>query len=177
MMEGRLAESLESFDIAIVNDGEAVEPRLNRAIVLIRMGEFADAGAELEAAWKFEGTSPLLRSRIAYHRALAADREGKLEMASEWLDRARSADPDAPDPILYSGVVLERRQKFEEAGKHYKRYLELHPESLVAMLRFGISAHRAGYRDLARRYLREVSARSPSGLEGLEARKFLIMWD
>ncbi|HVR42453.1 MAG TPA: hypothetical protein VMS56_03320 [Thermoanaerobaculia bacterium] len=45
------------------------------------------------------------------------------------------------------------------------------------MLRFGVVAHRAGFRDLAIKYLREVSLRAPESREGVEARKFLVMWE
>ena len=41
----------------------------------------------------------------------------------------------------------------------------------------GITAQKAGRTDVAKNYLQKVVAASPSSYEGLEARKFLVMWE
>ncbi|HEX8253246.1 MAG TPA: hypothetical protein VF846_08880, partial [Thermoanaerobaculia bacterium] len=56
-------------------------------------------------------------------------------------------------------------------------YLAAHPQSVTAMLRFGMSAHKAGRADVAKSYLQKVIAAAPASPEGLEARKFLVMWE
>ena len=45
------------------------------------------------------------------------------------------------------------------------------------MLRFGISAHRAGRYDVARQYLHRVIDTAPQSAEAVEARKYLVMWE
>lgn len=176
MLRGDLEAALEAFDAAIAIDAEAVEPRFNRSIVLLRLDRAPEAAAVLESIYDLEAASAI-RGTIAYHRALAAERTGALETATGWLDRALADDPDSDDAILYSGVVLEKRGQFDAAGKRYRRYLDRHPDSILGMLRFGVVAHRSGFRDLAVRYLREVSSRAPDSPEGIEARKFLVMWE
>ena len=48
-------------------------------------------------------------------------------------------------------------------------------ESLPALLRFGICAHRKGFRDTALTYLRRVVEAAPSSAEAMEAQKYLVM--
>ena len=97
--------------------------------------------------------------------------------AQKWLGRALELDPRLDAALLYSGVLHERRGDLQAAGRAYTGYLKRNPDSTVALLRFGISAHRAGYVDTARTYLRRVIDRAPDSPEALEARKFLVMWE
>jgi Tfp pilus assembly protein PilF len=43
------------------------------------------------------------------------------------------------------------------------------------MLRFGICAHRKGFRDTAISYLRRVVEAAPASPEAMEAQKYLVM--
>ena len=174
-MEGNASGALEEFDQAIAHEPKLAQLHLNRAIALIRLGRLSDAAATLEAIAALDPSPDLLAS-AAYHRALVADRSGDLEGASAWLDRALAAYP-SDDALLYAGVVLERRGRFADAGKRYRDYLAHNPGSIVAMLRFGIVAHRAGHRDLGRKYLKDVVRRAPESREAIEARKMLILWE
>ena len=45
------------------------------------------------------------------------------------------------------------------------------------MLRFALTAQRAGFSEVARKYLQQVVAAAPSSSEAEEARKFLVMWE
>ena len=56
-------------------------------------------------------------------------------------------------------------------------YLERHPDSTAALLRFGICAQRADRIELARTYLKRVIALAPDSTDAAEARKFLVMWE
>jgi len=78
--------------------------------------------------------------------------------------------------MLYLGVIHERKRAFGDAGKLYRAYLNKHPDSLVATLRFGVVAHRAGFHDTAAKYLRQVVERAPDSMEAAEARPLLVMW-
>ena len=118
-----------------------------------------------------------LRASAAYHAALSLDRLKKSDDAQKWLARALEIDPRLDAAVLYSGVLHERRGDLQAAGRAYADYLKRNPDSTVAMLRFGISAQRAGFADTARNYLRRVIERAPNSPEALEARKFLVMWE
>ncbi|MGH9457706.1 MAG: tetratricopeptide repeat protein [Thermoanaerobaculia bacterium] len=176
LVENDAAGALRAFERASGEDPEAVEPRINAAVALLRLDRPADAGAILDDLAGRELSPPLAYS-VAYHRALAARMQGRLDEALAWSDRALEADPDSADALLLSGTLLERMGRYERAGRRYKDYLGRHPGSIVAMLRFGVVAHRAGHRELAQKYLREVSLRAPDSREAVEARKFLLMWE
>lgn len=171
LMKGENAKALASFDAAL----PLAEARFNRALALLRLGQPAKASPEFETIWKIE-SSPL-RAEAAYHNGIALDRLGRAADAETWLTRARTLDPQLDAALLYIGVLRERRGDMQGAGRAYLDYLKAHPDSVPAMLRFGLSAQRAGRVDVARSYLQRVIKAAPESAEALEARKFLVMWE
>lgn len=174
MLAGDPKASITDFDTALELDPSMTEARFNRAVAMLRLGEYARASKEFEAL--YAGTSPL-RARAAYHDALALDAMQKPADAEAWLGKALEADPQLDDALFYSGVLEERRGDLQAAGRAYKTYLERHPDSAGAMLRFGVCAQRAGSIDTAKAYLTRVIKTSPDSAEAAEAQKFLVMWE
>ena len=175
MMKRDHAKALASFDAALAKQPDLTAARFNRAVVLLRLGESAKASPELAKIWADE-SSPL-RAEAAYHNGIALDRLGRAADAETWLGRALSLDPKLDAALLYTGMLRERRGDLQGAGRAYLDYLKLHPDSAPAMLRFGMSAHRAGRIDVARTYLQRVIDKAPESPEAIEARKFLVMWE
>ena len=175
MMKRENAKALASFDAALKLQPSLNAARFNRAVVLLRLGEHAKASPELEKIWADE-TSPL-RADAAYHNSIALDRLGRPADAEAWLGRALALDPKLDAALLYMGLLRERRGDLQGAGRAYLDYLKAHPDSVTAMLRFGMSAHRSGRHDVARSYLKRVIDTAPESAEAIEARKFLVMWE
>ncbi len=175
MLDGETAKAIESFDRALALDASLEEARLNRAVARLRQGETARASADFEAIWSTTGSR--LRADAAYHNGVALDRLGRGLDAETWLARAVALDPKLDAALLYTGLLRERRGDLQGAGRAYLDYLESHPQSVLAMLRFGISAQRSGRLDVARQYLERVVATAPDSPEAIEARKFLVMWE
>lgn len=175
MLAGDAKRAITDFDTALELEPNMFEARFNRAVALLKTGEYARASKELETVWS--GASPL-RARAAYHDALALDAMGKAADAEAWLARALEADPQLDDALFYSGVLYERRGDLQAAGRAYKTYIDRHPDSIGARLRFGVCAQRAGEIDVAKTYfywvLKSAPADSP---EAIEASKFLVMWE
>jgi tetratricopeptide (TPR) repeat protein len=174
MLAGDTKRSLTDFDTALELDPSMTEARFNRAVAMLRLGDYARASKEFETI--YSGTSPL-RARAAYHDALALDALGRASEAGTWIARALEADPQLDDALFYSGVLEERRGDLQAAGRAYKTYLDRHPDSVGAMLRFGVCAQRAGSVDTAKAFLDRVIKASPDSPEAAEARKFLVMWE
>ena len=151
------------------------EAHLNRGVAFLRLGDYVHASRDFETIWNDPKSA--LRARAAYHDALAMDALHRASDAETWIKRALDSDPSLDDALLYSAVLRERRGDFEGAGKAYKSFLERHPDSVVAMLRFALTAQRAGFADTARAYLQKVIDAAPSSPEAEEARKFLVMWE
>ncbi len=175
LMKGDAAKALAAFDAALKLQPALAEARYNRAVALLRLGLYAKASPELEAVWADERS--LLRADAAYHNGLALDRLGKTADAETWLGRALALDPKLDAALLYTGMLRERRGDLQGAGRAYLDYLKAHPDSVTAMLRFGMSAQRAGKPETARVYLERVIAAAPESAEAVEARKFLVMWE
>ncbi len=174
MLAGDTKRALTDFDTALELDPSMTEARFNRAVAMLRLGDYARASKELETIWG--GKSPL-RARAAYHDALALDAMSKTADAEVWIGRALEADPQLDDALFYSGVLYERRGDLQAAGRAYKMYLDRHPDSVGAMLRFGVCAQRAGSIDTAKAFLERAIKTSPDSAEAAEARKFLVMWE
>lgn len=175
MMKGENAKALTAFDAALKLDSSLPEPRFNRAIVQLRLGQHAKASADFEKIYA-DPHSPL-RADAAYHNGIALDRLGRPADAETFLDRALKLDPKLDAALLYIATLRERRGDLQGAGRAYLEYLKSHPDSPVALLRFGISAQRNGNPETAVSYLRRVLAVAPNSPEAVEARKFLVMWE
>ncbi|MGZ8781678.1 MAG: tetratricopeptide repeat protein, partial [Thermoanaerobaculia bacterium] len=119
----------------------------------------------------------LVRGDAAYHLAIALDRLGRAADAETWLDRAIKLDNDLDAAVLYAGMLRERRGDLQGAGRAYLGYLKKHPDSTVALLRFGVSAQKSGRIETATSYLQRVIALAPRSSEAVEARKYLVMWE
>lgn len=175
MLSGDSKKAMASFDRALALNPALQEARFNRAITLLRDKEYARASSELEKVFADEHSA--LRADAAYHNGIALDRMGRAKEAETWLDRALALDAKLDAALLYSGFLRERRGDLQGAGRAYLDYLKAHPDSPIAALRFGISAHAAGRREVAKKYLEGVIAKAPNSAEAIEARKFLVMWD
>ena len=175
MVGGDLAKALASFGEALKLDATLEQARLNRGIALLRNGQTAKAIVDLETLANDEHS--LVRGDAAYHLAIALDRLGRAAEAEIWLDRAVKLDNELDAAVLYAGMLRERRGDLQGAGRAYLDYLKLHPESTVALLRFGISAQKAGRADVAKSYLSKVIALAPRSAEAVEAQKYLVMWE
>ncbi|HEX9985376.1 MAG TPA: tetratricopeptide repeat protein [Thermoanaerobaculia bacterium] len=175
LLSGDAKQSLTAFDRALTLNPALQEARFNRALALMKLGEAARASAELQKIYADEA-SPL-RAAAAYHNGLALDGMKKTAESEQWLERALTLDPSYDAALLYVGMLRERRGDLQGGGRAYFDYLKRHPDSVLAMLRFGISAHRAGRTDVAMSYLKKVTELAPDSPEAVEARKFLVMWE
>ena len=175
LLEGETAKALASFEKALTLQPDLQPARFNRALALLRNGEFAKAVADLEKVYADEHSA--LRADAAYHLGIANDRLGRATEAETWLDRAIALDPRLDAALLYAGLLRERRGDLQGAGRAYLDYLERYPQSAPALLRFGISAQKAGRVEVAKQYLQRAIAAAPRSDEAVEARKFLVMWE
>jgi len=175
MLAGDAKKSIDAFNTALELKPSMSEAHLNRGIAFLRLGDYVHASRDFETVWS-DPKSPQ-RARAAYHDALAMDAQHRAADAETWINRALEADPSLDDALLFSALLHERRGDVQGAGKAYKAFLDRHPESVVAMLRFAVTAQRAGFADTARAYLKKVIDAAPSSNEAEEARKFLVMWE
>ena len=175
MLSGDIGGAIGVFDRAASMDPTLIEARFNRAVALLKLGQNEKASAEFERI-AFDQHN-MLRASAAYHDALALERMGRVSDAITWADRALALDNDFDSARLLAGALRERAGQVETAARSYLAYLQRHPDSPSAMLRFGICAQRADRIDVARAYLKKVIAVAPDSAEAVEARKFLVMWE
>jgi tetratricopeptide (TPR) repeat protein len=175
LLDGDAAKAIASFDRALALQPELEAARFNRALAFLRQKADAKAIADLEKVWKNEHSA--LRADAAYHLGIAYDRAGRAADAETSLENALKLDPKLDAALLYVGMLRERRRDWQGAGRAYRDYMNLHPRSATALLRFGLTAHKAGHADVAKLYLQRAIDVAPRSAEAVEARKFLVMWE
>lgn len=175
LLAGRLEESKVQFEAILKRDPSFAHARFNHGLTMLRLGDAIGAIDDFAAVWESDVDS--LRPVAAFHLALAEQSRNRLGDAKAWLDRALAIRPDFAEAHLVKGTILERMQEFEQAGRSYKEVLRVQPESAVAMLRFGVSAWRAGFRETALSSLRQVESMAPGSREALEAQKYLLIME
>ena len=175
LLDGDGEKALASFEKALTLQPSLQAARYNRALALLRRGDLPKATADLEKIYADETST--LRGDAAYHLGIAHDRLKRPKEAEAWLDRALALDSKLDAALLYVGMLRENRGELQGAGRAYLSYLERYPQSPVALLRFGLAAHKSGRADVAKTYLERAIAAAPRSAEAIEARKFLVMWD
>lgn len=173
LLAGRESEALAIFESLVKREPEFVEARFNRGVTLLRSKKYDAAAADF--AWVMALPDHELRASAAFHHAICDESAGRRDVAVKNLNAAIAADPELVDAHLYLGIVLEKDGDCEAAGRHYLDVLSRRPESLSALLRFGICAHRKGFKDTAISYLRRVVEAAPASAEAMEAQKYLLM--
>lgn len=173
LLAGRDAEAIAIFEALVKSDPAFVEARFNRGVALLRSKKFDEGAADF--AWVMGLPDHELRASAAFHRAICDESAGRRADAVRNLNVAIALDPELVDAHLYLGIILEKQGDCETAGRQYLEVLSRRPESLTALLRFGICAHRKGFRDTAISYLRRVVEAAPASAEAMEAQKYLVM--
>ena len=175
LLDGDTTKALASFNRALELKPELLPARYNRGLTFLRIRDYAKAAADLEKVYADEHSA--FRADAAYHLGITYDRLGRLADAEASLERALKLDAALDAALLYVGTLRERRGDLQGAGRAYFDYLSAHPQSVNAMFRFGVAAHKAGRVDVAKTYLQKVIAAAPRSAEAVEARKFLVMWE
>lgn len=173
LLAGREAEAIAIFDALVASDPSFIEARFNRGVALLRSNRYDAAAGDFAKVMALEGTP--LRASAAFHRAICDESAGRRSDAIGNLKTAIALDPELIDAHLYLGIVLEKQGDCEAAGRQYQEVLSRRPNSLTALLRFGICAHRKGFKDTAISYLRRVIEAAPASPEAMEAQKYLVM--
>lgn len=173
LLGGRIEEAAVHFGAILDRDPAFVQARFNFGLALLKQGDYDNAIKQFEVVVDSEETN--LQAQAAFYQSLALLKKKDLSGAAEQLRVSTTIDPSFAPGHLALGTVLERQGDFEKAGRAYKKALTLEPKSVIATLRFGVSAHRAGFREAAITYLRRVELLAPGSREALEAQKYLMI--
>lgn len=102
-LKGELAEAVSLYDRAIAAQADHIEARVARAGLLIDLQRHADAAKELTEAKRLSPREP----RVAYLRALLAEREGRVADAKAGLNEVTALlDPVPVDYIRFRPQLL-----------------------------------------------------------------------
>jgi tetratricopeptide (TPR) repeat protein/2-polyprenyl-3-methyl-5-hydroxy-6-metoxy-1,4-benzoquinol methylase len=137
---GRKAEAMESYQRALaINPGYA-EVHFNLAVLATSQGQLAEAATSLRRAIDLEP------AYLAAHHTLGTVlfNLGDTEGAEASLRRARSLAPEAVEILYDLAMVLESRDKYEEAVQLVAQVLERAPQPATKLV-FGGCAMRTRF--------------------------------
>ena len=173
LIEGNLEEASALLGRAVEIAPSADNARYNRGLARLASSDLAGAAEDFELVASLESSQ--LGARAAYHRALVSAHRSDWRSAEAWSQRALQLDSLLPDARLMLGYSLERQNKWAAAGQEYKTFVADYPSATWAMVRFAVTAMRAGFPETARAWLRRASQADPDSAEAVEARKYLVM--
>jgi tetratricopeptide (TPR) repeat protein len=137
MKLNRLDEAAETLQRAIKIAPRVYYPRLNLAVVRTRQGEYKDAIELLELIRRENPALNEIRTPLA-DALMAVDRLDEAEKHLRVVLNDEGLTGDARGDVEYKlGLLLNRRQKFEEAVKHLAAAVKLLPSSPRPRLQLG----------------------------------------
>ena len=121
---GRTAEALDSYQRALAINPGYTEVHFNIALLAIKEGRLPEAAASLRKAIE------LRPDYVAAHRNLARvlSALGDASSAEASLRRARAVEPESAEILYELALVLQSREKYEEAVELLTRVLERAPQ-------------------------------------------------
>lgn len=156
--QGRSAEALETFRLAIRHEPEAVDPLTNLAVLLQLLGRQDEAERVFRRLWLAHPSSPLALRRLALRRQALGDNP----RAAVLLARAiRSAPGDTGDLFNY-GVLRIHSGRPAEAVLAFSVQLALEPGNPAAWTQLGASRLTLGQIGQAGAAFRRASLLSPA---------------
>jgi serine/threonine protein kinase/Tfp pilus assembly protein PilF len=161
---GRPAEAQFAYDRALRLDPSLLEARINRGLLHLERGAFAEALADLDAA--IGRAEP--RAEWLAARAEALDRLGRPDEAETQFESAIRAKPDDPSLLVARGFARLRLQP-ERAFADFQHALTLDPHFARAHLGIGLY-WRATRPDLALRALDHAVESDPRLAEAFQLR-------
>lgn len=141
MLAGRnkMSEAIQWFDRAIAVDGALGNAWLGRGLCRIRRGDTFGGREDLMMATALEPQRALLRSYLA--KAYAAT--GDTEQARHELALARQLDPADPTAWLYSALLNEQHNRFNEGIRDLEKSQELNDNRRLYRSRLLLDEDRA----------------------------------
>ena len=104
-----------------------------------------------------------------YRLALVRENLDQSNEALILLDEILAKRPDYVDPLILKGVILLKRQQFDEALYHFKKCLKLKPLGKKAIFNIGIGFNLLGRYGRAEWFFRILHHRYPQD-------RLLLMW-
>jgi tetratricopeptide (TPR) repeat protein len=123
--QGELAEAVEAYRVALALEGPTAEGNFALADLLYRMGDLTAARERFYVAIELD--EEYVEARANLGCVLAEN--GELELAVAAFEGALKFHPDYADVHFHLANALDRLERQGEAEAHWRRFLELAPES------------------------------------------------
>jgi arylsulfatase A-like enzyme/Flp pilus assembly protein TadD len=156
--EGHHAEALPIVESLVARSRESDELYALLGRIFLKLGRFAEAEQALRTSLRNVSADP---QRLC-HLAQALWEQRKLDEAVACYEQALAAVPDYGHAHKGLGFVRFRQGRFLEAHDHFRRFLELYPNSPEAMAEMGSVLYKLQRPRRAVRYLRQALEQDPA---------------
>ena len=134
--QGRLADALASFELALVNDPKLQEARRERAEVLVDLGRFEEAAVDY-AAYLRRGSNLDPEAARGYLEVLIY-RIGRLDEALEYLNLLQANGVNNAELRMHRAAIDWRGGRPQQAVEGYLGVLRERPDTARAALNIGL---------------------------------------
>jgi tetratricopeptide (TPR) repeat protein len=149
--EGKVAEALVQFQLALKSAPDAVDVLVNTSSALVALRRRDEALSLLNRVIELDPSHEM----AYYNLGTLAARDGDDARAIRYYESALEADPSHTQSHFNLGNALRRTARFEEALPHYRRVVEDDPANTAAWLAEGLTLIRLHRWAEARRRLDE----------------------
>lgn len=123
--QGELAQAAEAYRVALALEGPTAEGNFALADLLYRMGDLAAARERFYVAIELDEEYVEARANLG----CVLTENGEVELAVAAFEGALKFHPDYADVHFHLANALDRLDRRDEAEAHWRRFLELAPES------------------------------------------------
>ena len=142
-------QALAEFQRAYTLDPELYAARLNQAIALLNLQQYAEAQAILDEVSKKDPQNP----RVPYNLGLLEKSSGHPEASARYFERVMALDPNDADCRYFLGQDYMALQNYPKAIDAFEGALKLNPFHVSAEFGLAQAFQRSGDTGKAREYL------------------------
>lgn len=143
---GHVDAALEDFRASADAAGRWAEPRRGVGECLLLKEDWPAACATLLQAVELEPKNAAYLNSLG----VAHVRQGQVESALPWFEKALAQQPDHPDALLNHGICCEQLGKLEQAERSLKRAIKVSPGRGAAHFHLAhLSIHRSTEEEIA----------------------------
>ena len=116
--------AVECYDKAVAEDPNLFEPHLNKAILLKKLGQYAQAEASIRNAIELQPEDSRCHNTLG---GIYVARK-QFDLAITHLKQAHELSPSSPEPLVNLGSLYEIMYRHDESLNYYQRAFDLKPD-------------------------------------------------
>ncbi|MEG5080507.1 tetratricopeptide repeat protein [Microcoleus sp. AT8-B4] len=131
--QGKIAEAIDFYEKAIAQNRDFVEAHLNKANLLLDVGEYQRAIASYEQVIKIQPNSALAYNNLGWSK----QQLGEIDAAILYYQAALRIDPNLHETAHNLGHIFKQKNYLNEAIACYQHALKINPNLTYSLMGLG----------------------------------------